>query len=68
MGDQFDPPSLLPIRTWREINETGDGLQPAVDDDAEVDATGQCGAVFGTELPGESEAVLNTIGRVDGGD
>ena len=53
----LDSPYLLAIRTRCEIEETGDGLQSTVDNDAEIDAAGQCRALFGTEFPGEADAV-----------
>ena len=58
---RFQPPSLLPIPTWCEIKEAGDALQSAIGDDTDVDAPGQWWTTLGTELPGEADAVGNTM-------
>ena len=44
-------PSLLLIRTRREVEETGDGDQATTSEHAEVDTAGQWWTTLGAELP-----------------
>jgi hypothetical protein len=60
----IQPPCLPRSRTWREIEEIRGRLQLVVTNDTEVDTAGQCRAVFGAEIPGETDVVRNTMGRV----
>ena len=55
---QFQSPSLLLIRTRREVEETGDGDQATTSEHAEVDTAGQWRAPpLGPNSPGEADRV-----------
>src|SRR3954471_13265199 len=54
---------LVPARLrrsccWREVQKPGDGLNSAIDNHRDVDATGESRTVWWTELPGKAGAVV----------